>query len=674
MKISEGNGVFLFGAKLQYRIPLFQRHYVWDMEDQWKPLWNDLKENAHRGLSQTHNQQKLSHFTGTIVLQQLTTAPGNIPKYEIIDGQQRLTTFQIILSAIRDICKSDGHDDVADEAHAHVCNQGLLLNEDEKYKLIPTVIDRDSFISLVDERQEESKGRIHLAYDYFKTEIADHVKGDREKALSLLNSLLNDFSFVQIIVDDGDEPAKIFESLNARGKSLLQFDLLRNHLFLRAHEDRDNYYKKYWKHFEDPYWDPEEKNGTSCEDFLQHFLMTKLGTEDVKPEFNTYQRQYCRKLKLESTYGIEYEFSELKRYSEVYAEMTDCEDCSEIGRRMKFYQIFKLTTLHPFILFIICEVKLSGDSLSRVFDILESYTLRRMLCCGGKRALKNFNIFFSQLIGDLKDDFTLEKFIDRLSSECSDTRRYPTNDEINPALHIRHDAHSTLFPDDTTIVFPNNLNVQAALHGLWVNTAGPIKQSLMRYILYRIELMKQKEDKFIEPLVFKDRFTTLEHVLPQAWIDKWKLPFSKGAIIYDDSGGTYRILVNRGKKNKSMLYAELFSNDHKAKTPGWKNQPSRDGLADESYSDAYNLALARNHCLESIGNLTIVTRELNAKLGNRTFSAKKENLEAHSKLILNAEICDNDTWEVNEIYRRAERLIEDVCKIWPSLDVFREEQ
>ena len=673
MDTSKGNGVFLFGQRLQYRIPLFQRHYVWDKEDQWKPLWNDLKENAHRGLSQTQNQ-KFSHFTGAIVIQQLRTAPGNVPKYEIIDGQQRLTTFQIILCVIRDICKSDGHNDVADEAHLYIRNQGMLLNEDEEYKLIPTMIDRDSFISLVNEHQEESKGRIRSAYDYFKTEITNHVKSDRQKALSLLRSLLNDFGFVQILIDDGDEPAKIFESLNARGKSLLEFDLLRNHLFLRAHEDRDNSYKKYWEHFEDPYWDPEEKKGASCEHFLQHFLMTKLGTEDVKPEFNTYQRRYCRKLEREGTYEIEYEFSELKRYSKIYAEMTDCDDCSEIGRRMKFYQTFKLTTLHPFILFIICEVGLVGDSLNRVFDILESYTLRRMLCCGGKRALKRFNIFFSQLISDLKDDFTLERFIDRLSSECSDTHRYPTNDEINPALHTRHDAHSTLFPDDTTIVFPNNLTVQAALHGLWVNTAGPIKQSLIRYILYRIELMKREEDQFTESLVFKDRFTTLEHVLPQAWMDKWKLPFSEGAITYDDSGGIYRVLVNRKEKNESMLYEELFSNDYKAKTPGWKNQPSRDGLADESYSDAYNLTLARNHCLGSIGNLTIVTRELNSKLKNRTFSEKKKDLETHSKLILNAEICKNGTWDVNEIYKRAERLIKDVCKIWPSLDVFREEQ
>ena len=138
------------------------------------------------------------------------------------------------------------------------------------------------------------------------------------------------------------------------------------------------YIEKYWDHFETPYWDPEENSGTSSEVFLQHFLMAKLGAERVKPEFNTYQRRY--RPKIESTDTIRDEFSELQRYSHIYQEMTECKDDSEIGQRMQFYKTFGLTTLHPFILFVKCEVGLSGDELKYVFDILESYTLRRMLC------------------------------------------------------------------------------------------------------------------------------------------------------------------------------------------------------------------------------------------------------------------------------------------------------
>ena len=398
--------------------------------------------------------------------------------------------------------------------------------------------------------------------------------------------------------------------------------------------------------------------------------MAKLGTESVKPEFNVYQRRYCEKVK--DTYGIEHEFSELKRYSDIYTEMTDCADNSEIGQRMKFYQTFNLTTLHPFILFVKCEVGVSGNELTRVFDILESYTIRRMLCYGGRRSLLRFNVFFSQNIRDLKKNgFSLEKFIKLLDDQCSDTHKYPDDDEIPSALHTRYEEQSVLFPDDSSIVFPNNRTIRAALEGLWGNTAGALKQRLIRYVLYRIELMKHDQDSYQEPIVFGEDLT-LEHVLPQAWKEKWGLPISKGTITYDEDGSNLKIGVNRELEEDSALYADLFTDEYKKRTKDWKTKSSREGLIDESYLDAFNLALARDHCLESIGNLTLITRRLNSKLGNSRFPERRDVLSEHSILKLNREICEHDTWDVNKIQERAERLISDVCRIWPSLDAFKQ--
>ena len=403
MKVTEENVNSLFYKKAQYKIPLFQRHYVWDKEDQWQPLWNDIKDRF---------LQQGSHFTGTLVIQK-ETQPNNGGDsknviYEIIDGQQRLTTFQIILCALRDLAKHDEYKDIEEEANRLILNNIRQQGGDERYKLIPKDLDKDSFLQLINNYVDKSSGRIRNAYNFFKTEIADYVQDNHDKMDTLFDSIVNDFGFVQILLDSDDEPEKIFESLNARGKRLLQFDLLRNNLFLRAHQDRDHLYKQYWDHFETPYWDPEEKSGTSSEMFLQHFLMAKLGVERVKPEFNIYQRQYRQKL--ENTNTIKDEFSELQRYSTVYQEMIDCEDDSAIGQRMKFYQTFELTTLHPFVLFVKCEIGLSAEKLNYLFDILESYTIRRMLCCGGKRGLLKFNIFFSELIPILKNDVALPNF------------------------------------------------------------------------------------------------------------------------------------------------------------------------------------------------------------------------------------------------------------------------
>ena len=388
--------------------------------------------------------------------------------------------------------------------------------------------------------------------------------------------------------------------------------------------------------------------------------MTKLSRAQVKPEFNFYQRQYLRKLS--DTQGIEYEFSELKRYGEVYQEMTNGNDDSEIGQRMKFYQTFDLTTLHPFLLFIICEVGLSGSQLNHVFDILESYTIRRMLCCKGKAGLKNFNIFFSELIGELWNNFSLENFINRMSEETSNTRRYPTDDEVQPTLHPHYDEYPSLFPDDSAIIFPGDRAVKAALHGLWAGTAGQIKKRLIRYILYRIELAKREEDRFTESVVFRDNLT-LEHVMPEKWKETWPLLVAEGAVVYeyDASGRPSSIYVNREIEGDTRLYADLFSNPQRL---------LRDGLADESYSDAFQLALRRDHLLQSIGNLTLVTSPLNSKMGNRPFLKKRKALRKYSDLKLNKEICREEDWNVNVICERSERLIAYFCKIWPSLDRF----
>ena len=471
----------------------------------------------------------------------------------------------------------------------------------------------------------------------------------------------NHFRFVQILIDEDDTPEKIFESLN-RGAILFQFDLLRNNLFLRARQDRDYLYEEYWAHFEDPYWgDTEEtESGTISYIFLQHFLMAKLRTESVKPEFFTYERKYLPKLKEQGNTKIEDEFSDLKHYSGVYRQITDCEEDSVLENRMRFYQTFKLTTLHPFVLYLTCEIGLKGRQLNRVLHILESYTIRRMLCYRGTTGLKNFNKFFASLIRRLDDNFSLDNFIEYLSEEASATNRYPKDSDIEPTLHTRFERNPLPFPDNETIIFPEDRLVRAALEGLWTETAGAIKRKLIRYILYRIELMKVKEDNFTESLAFEDKLTTLEHIMPEEWKKTWPLPTTSGAVSYVTD--TRRLYINKNVQSQETLYNDLFPN------PIVENP--RTGVADKSSEDAYNLAIARDGLLESIGNLTLVTRELNSKLGNRTFSAKKKALDKHSRLKLNQEICEQDVWDVNEIHERAEKLVADFCEIWPSLDWF----
>src|SRR2546428_4401629 len=80
-------------------VPLFQRPYVWNEENQWEPLWNDVVRVADRLLAGPTDKHH-PHFLGAVVLQQVQRQTGQMQERTIIDGQQRLTTLQLLLDAL----------------------------------------------------------------------------------------------------------------------------------------------------------------------------------------------------------------------------------------------------------------------------------------------------------------------------------------------------------------------------------------------------------------------------------------------------------------------------------------------------------------------------------------------------------------------------------------------
>ena len=477
---------------------------------------------------------------------------------------------------------------------------------DEKYKLIPNEVDRKSLQSVIDGTGAPS----NPAYTYFKSKIMEYAREDsiimeyaredsidRSKILALYHSILSDFQVVEIRIDSNDESERIFESLNARGRQLGDLDHLRNHLFLRSPgvldtQQRNKLYKDYWRSFETKtheetgkhYWGTEVREDgekmTLFELFLRHFLMAKLGADEIKGSaFEVYQRQYIPTLAKRTT--VKTEFGELGKYAEVYQKMVDPKGDSIISRRMKFYLEFGITSLRPFILFVINELGIADnkDNLISLFDALESYTMRRLLC-SGKYGFKNCDMVFSRL-NQFFVRYCNFSGINRLGSE--DIVRWLSNQDSG--------FHK----------WPSDEEVKSALQGGWVEHDGEPK--VIRYVLYQIELMRQENNKLTEgnPLPF-DNQLTLEHIMPENWTDKWNLPVNGDFIRYED----------------------MFSDRYKDENLEWEGQPSRDGLVSNDYSEAFDRALDRDNLIQSIGNLTIITGAHNSRLSNRPFSEKKK--------------------------------------------------
>ena len=96
-EVSTPHAVFWMPQRLM--VPLFQRRYVWNEAAQWEPLWQDIVRVAERRVARPQEKPE-PHFLGAVVVQQLPHSMGKLPVRTIIDGQQRLTTLQLLLDGL----------------------------------------------------------------------------------------------------------------------------------------------------------------------------------------------------------------------------------------------------------------------------------------------------------------------------------------------------------------------------------------------------------------------------------------------------------------------------------------------------------------------------------------------------------------------------------------------
>src|SRR3954469_23871666 len=126
-------------------VPLFQRPYVWNEENQWEPLWNDVVRVADRLLKQPNERQQ-PHFLGAVVLQQIQNPVGLMQTRTIIDGQQRLTTLQLLLDALHAELLSVGASAPAARIEPLVRNaEPFCSHAEDRFKVWPTNRDRAAF-------------------------------------------------------------------------------------------------------------------------------------------------------------------------------------------------------------------------------------------------------------------------------------------------------------------------------------------------------------------------------------------------------------------------------------------------------------------------------------------------------------------------------------------------
>jgi hypothetical protein len=182
----------LFEPTLRYVVPMFQRHYVWSREEQWEPLWNDINEKL---TARQLRKRPSPHFLGAVILAEARrTSTKQVSRFVVIDGQQRLATFQLLLSALRDSAQTCNLPHVGRAAERCLLNPDVELMEkpdEEQYKLWPTLVNRSAFCGIVSarshekvralfpivrlprKRKPEPREKLAEAYEFFFDRIAD---------------------------------------------------------------------------------------------------------------------------------------------------------------------------------------------------------------------------------------------------------------------------------------------------------------------------------------------------------------------------------------------------------------------------------------------------------------------------------------------------------------------
>ena len=495
----------LFQKEVRYTIPPFQRPYVWSQDDQWEPLWEDVRnvaENYIEELEHSDNdgveaEQKTSpHFMGAVVLKQVPTAAKDIDQREVIDGQQRMTTLQLLLDAIQQICEESIHPylkRVARRLAKLVTNDEELIGDDglHIFKLWPTRGDREAFRHAMDNglaSKDFEESLIVQAHEFFQLQVRKWLQdatGPIEHRIDALEAAAT--SMLQMVVIDlgsQDDPNLIFETLNARGTPLEQSDLIKNFV-LSEQRDRQG---DVWGNLDDGWWRMEVRQGRlfrpRLDMILNYWLAMRTGS-DVSPTrvFDAF-RNYVDGREVQVVMSM------------VKHDLVNYRDFESTGGRSpeekSFYyhvDVMQARVITPALLLL-----LSAEARTRIraFNALESFLVRRMIC---RQTTKDYNRLVLELAIRLqgceldKADTVTAGF---LRDQTADAREWPSDEAVAHALE------------------------SSPLYRL-------LTRGRLRLVLEGVECRLRSSGKSEQPAVPKN--LTIEHLMPVGWDRRdWPLP------------------------------------------------------------------------------------------------------------------------------------------------------
>lgn len=484
-------------------VPKYQRSYAW-RDENVEHFLQDIGSAIHNGSSE--------YFLGSVVISERDEG-----RPEIVDGQQRLATAVILLSAIRDYFFVLGTDEGKERAQM-IFNEYLAKKDLDTLELLPKLnmneSDHDYFLRKVisnpgtPERDFASSKKSHVRIDK-AVEIAKkhvkHISGITSEPTKLLvqwiNFLKDKAKVIAVRVPDESNAFTIFETLNDRGLALAVSDLLKNYLFYKS-EDRITEVQYKWVQVVSSIESVEDEQAIIS--FIRYFWSSKYGLVREKELFERIKKNITSKSEAVSLTNGLYEACRL------YSAMISCDDnfwaaySSSSKISMQTINFFKMIQMRPLIL-----------SILENFDAGEIEKSLRLLVNVSARLL---------IVGGLGSGALEQKY-------CDAAVRINKNDILSA-------KQLSVF---LSSISPTDSEFKSAFQSATVS-----KNYLARYYLRTLEMVKHgnKEPEFV-PNVSND-VVTLEHILPQNPSHNW------GHIDPDDAKSHYKRIGNLVLLSKSI--------------------------------------------------------------------------------------------------------------------------
>lgn len=342
----------IFSGNRRYKIPNYQREFSWENEN-FDDFYNDLIKSSKLSLENTDINIENKYFFGTILLLGVKESPDYDIPYEVIDGQQRLTTMTLFFAAIQDIIRNISTEYKTDFDERLFCKvtksgQYIELERLVNNSLIPvlpvTILNLNNLKNNGAKPNPDSyeKNWLLNAFEYIKKLLSkesfsvslniDINSIDDNIYLKLLDGLgkhLSNSTLICIYHTNKAEANILFRNLNYRGKPLSQVDLIKNEIFSIV-EDSSKYASKTWKEIEDNVYESGEN---IFHRFLYHYMYGRYS----KITKNNITERFLSNVRADKDSYVNF-LEELKTASEYYKIILKPEDSDNIFGMQNYFK------------------------------------------------------------------------------------------------------------------------------------------------------------------------------------------------------------------------------------------------------------------------------------------------------------------------------------------------